>query len=123
MLKVKVTSALPCALKNALKKVHILRMDSLQYQIGRGFRCGRVPVNPSRFIRPEYPLRTWFNSDTAGSTHSLRICQMRLAPPKFDFGQLPSSDIHHRTYELETAWVIFHHMSYDVDMPDRIVGQ
>src|SRR6266446_10250059 len=96
MLKVKVTSALPCALKNALKKVYILRVDSVQDQVGRGFRSGRVPVNPSRFIRPKYPLRTYFHSDTAGLTQSLRICQMRLAPPKFDFGQLPSGDIHYR---------------------------
>jgi len=78
-------------------------MRSLQYQVGRWFRPGRVPVNPGRFIRPEYPLRTYFHSDTTGSTESLRICQMRLAPPKFDFGQLSSSDIHHRAYDLDDA--------------------
>ena len=101
MLKVKVTSALPCALKNALKKVYILMMDSLQYQIGRRFRSGRVPVNPSRFIRPEYPLRTHYESDTADSTQSLRICQMSLAPPKFDFAQLRGSHIHNRADDLD----------------------
>jgi hypothetical protein len=123
MLVVKGASALRRALKDVLEKAYIVRMRTLQYQIRRRFRSGRVPVNPRRFIRPEYPLRGYFHSDTAGSTQSLRIRQMRLAPPKFGFGQLPSSDIHHRTFELETAWGIFHHMSYDVDMPDRIVGQ
>src|ERR1700730_17618981 len=76
-------------------------MRSLQYQIGRWFCPGRVPVNPSRFIRPEYPLRTYFYSDAASSTQLLRICQMRLAPPKFDFGQLPSSHIHYRADDLD----------------------
>ncbi len=28
---------------------------------------------------------------------------MRLAPPKFDFGQLPSSDIHYRADDLDGA--------------------
>src|SRR5580704_14902517 len=101
MLPVKLMSALHCTPKNVCEKAHIVRMRSLQYQIGRWFCPGRVPVNPSRFIRPEYPLRTYFYSDAAGSTQSLRICQMRLAPPKFDFGQLPSSHIHYRTDDLD----------------------
>jgi hypothetical protein len=78
-------------------------MTSLQDQIGRWFRSGRVSVNPSRFIRPEYPLRTDFHSDTAGLTEALRICQMRLAPPKVDFGELPRGDIHDRANDLDGA--------------------
>ena len=34
VLKVKVTSALPSLLKNALEKIHVVRMDSLKNQIG-----------------------------------------------------------------------------------------
>src|SRR6476620_655074 len=73
MLIIKVSSALRGTLKNVCKTAGIVRMRSLQYQIGRWFRSGRVPVNPSRFIRPEYPLRTYFHSDTAGATESLRV--------------------------------------------------
>src|SRR5712664_1821764 len=73
MLPVKVTSALRCTYKNLFETAHILRMRSLQYQVRCRFRPGRVPVNPGRFLRPEYPLRTNFDSNTTGATESLRI--------------------------------------------------
>ncbi len=103
MLPVELMSAPRCTPKNVCERAHIVRMRSLQYQIGRWFCPGSVPVNPSRFIRPEYPLGTYFYSDTAGSTQSLRICQMCLAPPKFEFGQLSSGDIHYRADDLDCA--------------------
>src|SRR5258707_1193458 len=65
VLAVKVMSALRRTPKNVCEKAHIVRMRSLEYQIGRWFRAGRVPVNPSRFIRPEYALRTDVHSDAA----------------------------------------------------------
>src|SRR6266436_2349399 len=74
MLQVKVTSALRRTLKNVFEKVDIVRMRSLQYQIGRWFRPGWISVNPSRFLGPEYALGTYFHSDTTGATESLRIC-------------------------------------------------
>ena len=74
MLIIKVTSALRRTLQGIFDKVHIVRMGSLQYQLGRRFRPWRVPVNPSRFLGPKYPLRTSFHSDGAGSTEFLRIC-------------------------------------------------
>src|ERR1700730_16662878 len=67
MLIIKVTSAPRRTLKGVFDKAHIVRMSSLQYQIGRRFRPGRVPVNPSRFLGPEYPLRISFPSDTTGA--------------------------------------------------------
>src|SRR5229473_8002206 len=56
MLPVKVISTLRCTFKNLCEAAHIVRMGSLQYQIGCRFCPGRVPVNPGRFIGPEYPL-------------------------------------------------------------------
>src|ERR1700746_127962 len=56
MLKVKVCSALSRTLENVFEKVDIVRMNSLEYQIGRGLRPGRAPVNPCRFLRPKYPF-------------------------------------------------------------------
>ena len=74
MLIIKVTSALRRTLQGIFDKVHIVRVSSLQYQIRRRFRPGRISVNPSRFLGPEYALRTSFHSDGAGSTEFLRIC-------------------------------------------------
>src|ERR1700693_2882782 len=45
MLPVEVMSALRCTPKNVCETAHIVRMRSLQYQIRRWFRPGRVPVN------------------------------------------------------------------------------
>src|SRR5260370_11477650 len=81
ILKVKVTSALRRSLKNVFEKVHIIRMDSLQYQIGRRFRPGRVPVDPGRFLGPKKPLSGYVHSNTTGATESLRIRYVRFAPP------------------------------------------
>src|SRR4029077_11841488 len=86
MLPVELLPALRCAPQNVRKKARIVRMRSLQYQIGRWFGAGRVTIDACRLIRPENPLRTYFHSDTAGSTQSLRICQMRSTSPKLGFG-------------------------------------
>src|SRR5580698_5404134 len=86
MLKVKVASRPPRRLKNVLDKVKIVRMDSLQNQIGCRFRLGSVSVDPGGFLGPEHPIGTSFHSGITGVTESLRICQMRLAPPKFTLG-------------------------------------
>ena len=74
MLIIKVTSALRRTPKGVFDEAHIVRMSSLQYQIGCRFRAGRVPINSSRFVGPKYPLSTTFHSDTTGATESLRIC-------------------------------------------------
>jgi hypothetical protein len=103
VLIIKVTSAPRRTLKGVFDKNHIVRMSSLQYQIGRRFGPRRVPVNPSRLLGPEYPLRTSFHSDKAGVTESLRVCQLHFAPPKFDFGPLPRGDIHYRADNLDAA--------------------
>src|SRR6266849_8956555 len=73
MLPVEVISALRCTFKNLFETAHIVRMRSLQYQMGCRFRSGRVPVNPGRFLGPEYPLRTNVHSNTTGATESLRV--------------------------------------------------
>src|SRR5258706_997916 len=56
MLIIKVTSALRRTTKGVFDEAHIVRMSSLQYQIGCRFRAGRVPINSSRFVGPKYPL-------------------------------------------------------------------
>src|SRR5262249_29762516 len=68
MLKFEVMSALRRALKYVFTEAHIIRMNSLQYQVGRRLRPGRIAVNPSRFLRPKYPLGTYFHSDTSRAT-------------------------------------------------------
>jgi hypothetical protein len=73
MLPVKAIAALRCTFKNLCETAHVVRMRSLQYQVGCRFRPGRVPVNPGRFVGPEYPFRTNVHSDATGATESLRI--------------------------------------------------
>jgi hypothetical protein len=73
MLIVKVISTPPRTLERVSDKVHILGMNSLQYQIGCRFRPGCVPIDPRRFLRPKYPLGTYFHSDTADAAEDLRI--------------------------------------------------
>jgi hypothetical protein len=68
-------------------------MRSLQDQIGRRFCFGRISINPSRFLRPEYPFRIHFQSDGTGATEFLRICQIRGIPSKLGFGFLAVFDI------------------------------
>jgi hypothetical protein len=106
MLKVKVTSALPRALEDALKKDYILGVDSLQNQFGCGLGSGRVPVDPSRFVGPKYLFATPFHADTAGVAESLCICQMGFAAPEFDLGVLPGGDINYRANDLDALAVI-----------------
>ncbi len=74
MLIIKVTSALRRTLKGVFDEAYIIRMSSLQYQIGCWFRAGRVPINSSRFVGPKYPLSTYFHSHATGAAESLRIC-------------------------------------------------
>src|SRR5207245_5384756 len=64
MLIIKVTFALRRTLKSIFDEAHILRMRSLQYQIGYRLRAGRVAINSSRFVGPKYPPSTYFHSDT-----------------------------------------------------------
>jgi hypothetical protein len=73
MLVIKVTSALPGALERVFDEAHILRVRSLQYQLGRWCRSGGIPVNPRRLVGPEYPLRACFHCDEASATEPLRI--------------------------------------------------
>ena len=54
MLVVKVTSALRGTLERVFDEAHIVRMRSLQYQLGRWFRSGGIPVNPRRLVGPKY---------------------------------------------------------------------
>ena len=74
MLVIEVTSALRRALERVFDEAHIVRMRSLQYQLGRWFRSGRIPVNPRRLVGPKYSLRACFHSDEASATEPLRVC-------------------------------------------------
>ena len=62
-----------CRVDDVLEKVHIVRMDSLQDQLGCRFRPGSVPVDPSRFLGPKHPLSARFHPRAAGVTESLCI--------------------------------------------------
>src|SRR6185369_851462 len=93
MLIVEVAFALSRTLKGTSDKAQVVRMRSLQYQVGRWFRAGRVAVDSSRFLGPEYPPGTSVHCDESGATEPLRVCQIRLAPPKFDFALLAFFDI------------------------------
>src|SRR5207249_7691327 len=57
MLEIKVTSAMRGALERVFDEAQIVRMRSLQYQLGRWFRSGGIPVNPRRLVGPKYPDR------------------------------------------------------------------
>src|SRR6266850_2836371 len=93
MLVIKVTSALRGALERVFDEADIVRMRSLQYQLGRRFRSGGIPVNPRGLVGPKYSLRACFHSDEASATEPLRVGQIRLASPKFDFDSLAFLDI------------------------------
>jgi len=73
MLIVEVISTFRRTLQGALDKADIVRMRSLQDQFGRGFRFGRISIDASRFLGPEYPLRAHLHSDEAGATEFLCI--------------------------------------------------
>src|SRR6266850_3533400 len=93
MLVINVTSALRGALERVFDEAQIVRMRSLQYQLWRWFRSGGIPVNPRRLVGPKYPFRAFFHSDEARATEPLRVGQIRLASPKFDFDSLAFLDI------------------------------
>src|SRR5882724_1942443 len=93
MLIVEVIPVLCRTLERLFDKVDIVRMRSLQNQVRCWFRSGRVSVDPGRLLGPEYPLRTRFHPDEASATEFLRVCQIRLTPPKFDFASLVLFDV------------------------------
>jgi hypothetical protein len=95
MLNVKVRSRLSSPLNSALKKVSIVRMDSLQNQIGRWFRPERVSVDPIRFFGPKHPLDTRFHSGITGVAESLCFCQKVVITPQGFFDALPVLDVGH----------------------------
>ena len=74
MLPIKVIYALRRTLENFFEKAHIVRVRSLQYQLGRRLRAGRVSVNPSRFLGPKNPLGASVHSDAPGVAEFLRVC-------------------------------------------------
>jgi hypothetical protein len=93
MLVIKVTSIARCPFKCVLDKAYIVGMSSLEYEIGRGLRPGRVPVNPSGFLGPKQSFRASFHGHKAGATESLRVCQIFFAPAEFGFGLFAFFDI------------------------------
>src|SRR5580704_19378711 len=60
---------------------------------------------------------------TAGLAHLLRFRQVPLTAPEVFLDRLALCDVGHCTDKLEIARLIFHCVSHDVDMLDRIVGQ
>jgi hypothetical protein len=93
MFIVKVSSVVACSLKCVPDKAYVVGMRSLEYQIGRGFRPGSVPVDPSGLLGPKQSFRASFHGNKASAAESLRVCQVLFAPAEFDFGLLTLFDI------------------------------
>src|ERR1700758_113917 len=68
-------------------------MGSLQDQIGRRFRPGRISVNAGRFFRPGYSFGTNVHSDTTDTAESLRFREKMLVPPQGFFHAFGSLDV------------------------------
>jgi hypothetical protein len=82
MLPVKIASAMRRPLQNSFQLAHIVRMRSLQDQIGRRFRPCRVSIYPRRFIGPIYPLGAHIYSYTSHAPESLCFGEMRFVSAK-----------------------------------------
>src|ERR1700753_3588018 len=103
MLKVEIATGVHRTLEGLLENLHVVRVRSLQDQLWRRFRPGRIPINPRRFFGPEYPLGAHLHSDATGVAESLRIGEVGLAAPKFQFRALLCSDIHHRADDFDIS--------------------
>src|SRR6266481_6127157 len=60
---------------------------------------------------------------TAGLAHLLRFRQVPLTAPEVFLGRLALGDVRHRPDKLKVARLVFHCVSHDVNILDRIVGQ
>src|SRR5258707_1717299 len=60
---------------------------------------------------------------TAGLAHLLRFRQVPLTAPDVFLGRLALCDVGHRPDKFKVARLIFHYVSHDVNILDRIVGQ
>src|SRR5258707_1515472 len=60
---------------------------------------------------------------TAGLAHLLRFRQIPLTAPEVFLGRLALGDVRNRPDKFKVARLIFHCVSHDVNILDRIVGQ
>ena len=93
MLIIEVSSVGRRALECVFDETHVVRMRSLEDQIGRWFGPGRVSVNPSGFLGPEQSFGASFHGNEAGAAESLRVCEVLFAPAELDFGLLTFFDV------------------------------
>src|ERR1700731_5457296 len=99
---------------NLLKEVFALRQDTSWIETQNTIALLR-PVTGSTSRSAPGP--------TAGLAHLLCFRQVPLPAPEGFLGRLALCDVRHRPDKLEVARLIFHCVSHDVDMLDRIVGQ
>src|SRR5689334_6926185 len=97
-------------------------MDPLQYQIGRRFHPGCVPVDPSRFLGPKYPLSTYFHSDTTGVAEPLSFRQVGFAPSEFLGQELVLRDVYGAANVLFQALVFYNGSTDPTNVPDLTIG-
>src|SRR5258708_26257442 len=103
----------------------VIRMNLLKEVFALGQAIGWIETqNTIALLRPVTGSTSRSApGPTAGLAHLLRFRQVPLTAPEVFLGRLALCDVGHRPDKFKVARLIFHCVSHDVNILDRIVGQ